>query len=137
MVSAVSATVTLKAQFYDIDPMDVVWHGNYARFLETARCALLDQIGYNYTQMKESGYAWPIVDLRIKYIRPICFGQEFTVEAKIASFENGLKIDYLLRDATGNVLTKARSFQVPVLITTGELCLESPAVMVAKLQGKL
>jgi acyl-CoA thioester hydrolase len=130
------AEITLKAQFYDIDPMDVVWHGNYARFLEQARCELLDKIGYNYHQMKESGYAWPIVDMRIKYVRPIRFGQEFTVKATIVAFENGLKIDYRLRDRTsGEVLTKARTFQVPVKIETGELCIESPAALVDRLKA--
>jgi acyl-CoA thioester hydrolase len=130
------AEVIIKAQFYDLDPMEVVWHGNYARFLENARCALLDQIGYNYTQMKESGYAWPIVDMRIKYVRPIVFGQEFIVEAKIVEFENGLKIDYRLKDlASGEVLTKAHTFQVPVKMQTGELCIESPSALTDKLRG--
>jgi acyl-CoA thioester hydrolase len=130
-----SAQITLKAQFYDIDPMDVVWHGNYARFLEQARCELLDKIGYNYSQMKDSGYAWPIVDMRIKYVRPIRFGQEFTVDATIAEFENGLKIDYRLCDrVSGEVLTKALTFQVPVWIESGELCLESPSCLTDKLR---
>jgi len=131
-----SAEITLKAQFYDVDPMQVVWHGNYARYLEQARCELLDRIGYNYTQMQASGYAWPIVELRVKYIRPIAFGQEFTAEAKIVGFENGLKIDYRLR-ALGSreVLTKAHTFQLPVKIATGELCIESPAALTDKVRA--
>lgn len=128
--------ITLKAQFYDIDPMGVAWHGNYARFLEQARCELLDQLGYNYQQMQESGYAWPIVDMRIKYVRPIRFGQDFTVGATIVAFENGLKIDYRLRNlATGEVLTKARTFQVAVRIETGELCIESPACLTDRVRA--
>jgi acyl-CoA thioester hydrolase len=131
-----SAQITLKAQFYDIDSMEVAWHGNYPRFLEQARCELLDKLGYNYIQMKASGYAWPIVDMRIKYVRPIRFGQEFTVDATVAEYENGLKIDYRLCDRTsGEVLTKARTFQVPVSIETGELCLESPAALTDKLRA--
>ena len=131
-----AAEILLKAQFYDIDPMDVVWHGNYARFLEQARCELLDRLGYNYQQMKESGYAWPIVDMRIKYVRPIRFGQKFTVSATIVAFENGLKIDYRLRDrTTGEVLTKARTFQVPVTIETGELCIESPTCLTDRVKA--
>lgn len=123
----VSVEVTVKVQFFDLDPMNVVWHGNYARYLEVARCALLDRIGYNYVQMAASGYAWPIVDMRIKYVGPLRFGQEARIVASVAAFENGLKIDYLIRDATsGAVLTRARTFQVPVRLDTGELCLESP-----------
>jgi acyl-CoA thioester hydrolase len=28
--------------FFDIDTMNVVWHGHYVKYLEVARCALLD-----------------------------------------------------------------------------------------------
>lgn len=130
-----SADVTIKAQFYDVDPMDVVWHGNYARFLEQARCALLDSIGYNYPQMHASGYLWPIVDMRIKYVRPLRFAQEFVVTATIVEFENRLKIDYKIRDKeSGEVVTKASTIQVAVQAATGELCLESPAALTDKLR---
>lgn len=130
-----STEVTIKAQFYDLDPMDVVWHGNYARYLEEARCALLDSIGYNYPQMHASGYIWPIVDMRIKYVRPLRFAQEFVVTATIVEFENRLKIDYRIRDKdSGEVLTKASTIQVAVRAATGELCLESPAVLTDKLK---
>ena len=44
----ISAEIRTKAQFYDLDPMQIVWHGNYARFFEQARCALLDKIDFNY-----------------------------------------------------------------------------------------
>lgn len=130
-----SATVTLKAQFYDLDPMEVVWHGNYARYLEQARCMLLDSIGYNYPQMLESGYLWPIVDLRIKFVRPLRFSQEFAVTATLVEFENRLKIDYRICDkVSGEVLTKATTTQVAVHAATGELCLESPAALTDKVR---
>ena len=41
--------------FFDVDSMHVVWHGHYVKYLEVARCALLDRIGHNYTAMNESG----------------------------------------------------------------------------------
>ena len=131
-----SAEIVVKAQFYDLDPMGVVWHGNYARYLEQARCALLDEIGYNYPQMEASGYVWPIVDMRIKYVRSIRFGQDIAVRAEIVEFENRLKIDYRIYDAASRtVLTKATTIQVAVRVETGELCLESPADLTDKLRG--
>lgn len=130
-----SIEITVRAQFFDIDPMNVVWHGHYARFFEEARCELLEAIGYNYAQMEDSGYRWPIVDMRIKYVRPIRFRQEVVVHATIAEFENRLKIDYRIQDkATGQVLTKASTVQVAVNASTGELCLQSPAALTDKLR---
>ena len=88
----------IKAQFYDLDPMDVVWHGNYVRFFEDARCELLNKIGYNYEEMKDSGYTWPIVDLHIRYTRPITFGQEVTIQTDLVEYEFRLKIVYTIYD---------------------------------------
>lgn len=36
----------IKVEFYDLDPMDVVWHGNYVKYLEVARCDMLSKLGY-------------------------------------------------------------------------------------------
>jgi acyl-CoA thioester hydrolase len=131
----ISAEVIVKARFYDLDPMQIVWHGNYARFLEEARSALLDKIGFGYREMAESGYLWPVVDLRIKYVRSIRFGQEVRVTATMAEYEYRLKVDYRLTDvATGKVLTKAHTIQVAVDAATRELCYQSPAVLYEKVE---
>jgi acyl-CoA thioester hydrolase len=132
----ISADVVIKAQFHDLDPMQVVWHGNYVRYLEQARCALLDRIGYNYIEMEASGFAWPVVDLRVKYVRPVRFAQEIVVGALLVEYANRLKIEYRVRDrATGEVLTKATTVQVAVRIDTGELQLESPPALLDRLWG--
>ena len=134
----ISASVTLKAQFYDLDPMQVVWHGNYARFLELARCALLDKIEFNYVEMAQTRYVWPIVDMRIKYVRPIRFAQNITVTATLSEYENRIKIDYLIIDAaTSEALTKAQTIQVAVDTATNEVCIESPAELQDKVRRLL
>ena len=51
----VTASVELTPAFHDLDPMEVVWHGNYIKYLELARCALLQSFDYDYPQMRESG----------------------------------------------------------------------------------
>jgi acyl-CoA thioester hydrolase len=136
--TVITADVTLKVQFYDLDPMEVVWHGNYVRYLEQARCALLDRIGYNYVEMSESGFVWPVVDLRVKYVRAIRFAQEIKIRAELTEYENRLRIDYRITDAaTGETLTKAQTTQVAVNAATQELCLESPAAFQAKVKAHL
>ncbi|HVJ42886.1 MAG TPA: thioesterase family protein [Dongiaceae bacterium] len=134
----ISAEVDIVVQFYDLDPMQVVWHGNYARFLEQARCALLDRIGYNYPEMDRSGYMWPIVEMQTKFVRPVRFAQAIRVEATLVEYENRLKISYRCRDKiSGDVLTKAHTVQVAVTVSTGELCLESPAALIEKVRALL
>jgi acyl-CoA thioester hydrolase len=127
-------TVTVEIPFHDIDLMGVVWHGHYFRYLEVARSALLDSISYNYREMRDSGYSWPVVDVRLRYLRPASLGQQILVRARLAEFELRLRIDYLITDAaSGERLTKGRSIQVPVDLATGELVLGTPAVLYQKL----
>ncbi len=134
----IAAESLIRVEFFDLDPMEVVWHGNYARYLEIARCELLNRIGYNYPQMAESGYLWPIVDMRIKYVGPARFGQQLRVGATLAEWENRLKIDYRITDAeTGAILTKAHTIQVAVDAVTKELLLECPPVLTDKVRGLL
>ncbi|RJF97212.1 acyl-CoA thioesterase [Noviherbaspirillum saxi] len=129
-----SEEIELQVQFYDLDPMQIVWHGNYVKYLEMARCALLEKIGYNYVQMKESGYLWPIIDMHLRYVRSAVFGQRIKLRASIIEWENRLKIDYLITDgATGKRLTRATTTQVAVDLATGEMCFVSPPVLFEKL----
>jgi acyl-CoA thioester hydrolase len=94
--------VDIEIPFHDVDVMHVAWHGHYAKYLEIARCALLDSVDYNYPQMEASGYAWPVIDMRIRYAQPLRFQQKIQVIADISEWENRLKIDYRIEDkATG------------------------------------
>ena len=96
--------------FFDVDTMNVVWHGHYVKYLEVARCALLNRIGHNYDAMVASGYAWPVIDLQLRYVRGAVFGQKLNVRASLVEWENRLKINYLISDlATGERLTRACS----------------------------
>ena len=129
-----SHEIELSPAFHDLDPMDVVWHGNYVKYLEIARNALMARFDYDYPQMKASGYAWPIVDMRLKYVRSLVYGQKVRIRARIVEWENRLKIDYQVRCAdSGEVLTKAHSIQVAVDIATREMCWVCPPVLWQKL----
>lgn len=130
MPNVLSHEISLSPAFHDLDPMDVVWHGNYLRYFELARCALLQRIDYDYPQMRASGYAWPVVDVRVKYVRPLRYGQTAIVRATFVEWENRLKIDYEARDAvTGQRLTKGYSIQVAVDLATQEMQYVCPPVL--------
>lgn len=129
-----SHEIELAPAFHDLDPMDIVWHGHYAKYLEIARCALLAKFGYDYPQMRESGFSWPIVDMRLKYIRPALFQQQLRIRATIVEWENRLKIDYLISDAiSGHKINTASTIQVAVDVRSGEMQYVCPPVLWQKL----
>ncbi|AIY67254.1 acyl-CoA thioesterase [Pseudoalteromonas piratica] len=126
--------VEIDVPFHDCDPMQVVWHGNYARYFEVARCALLREFDYDYDEMAESGFMWPIIDMRCKYIKPARFRQTIVVSAYLKEYENRLKIDYIITcKDTGAKLTKGYSIQVAVSISDGEMQYVSPPALIEKL----
>ncbi|KAB7895551.1 4-hydroxybenzoyl-CoA thioesterase [Serratia sp. Leaf50] len=126
--------IEITVPFHDVDSMGVVWHGNYFRYLEIAREALLKQFGYGYREMEASGYVWPIVDTRVKYIGPVTFEQTIIVQAEVQEFENRLRIGYQIFDAlTGKRTTRGFTLQVAVSIESKEMCFASPAVLFEKM----
>ena len=120
--------------FHDVDPMNIVWHGRYVKYLEVVRCELLESFDYSYNDMFESGYAWPIVDMRVKYVKPATFGQKIRITATVVEWDFRLKINYVIEDVeSGNKLTKAYTIQVAVDMSTEEMCGESPTILLDKL----
>lgn len=128
------ATLEFSPAFHDVDVMDVVWHGHYLKYFELARCALLQQIDYDYPQMRDSGFAWPVVDVRIKYVRPARYQQALRITATLVEWESRLKIDYRIEDAiTREKLTTGYTVQVAVSMPAGEMLFISPPVLWQKL----
>jgi acyl-CoA thioester hydrolase len=134
MQNPLASSVEIEVPFHDVDSMNVVWHGHYSKYFELARCKLLESFGYCYKSMAESGYAWPVVDMRLKYVRPAEFGQRICVTATLKEWEYRLKIIYEITDAeTGEKLTKGYTVQVAVDRDSGEMCYESPSILASKL----
>ncbi|MGV3622667.1 MAG: acyl-CoA thioesterase [Archangium sp.] len=106
--------------FFDCDPMQVVWHGHYLKYFEICRQVMLDKLGYGYFAMRESGYLWPVVDVRLKYVRPAVLQQKLTVRAEIVEYENRLKVEYVIT-SNGEKLTRGYTVQVAVNAKTNEL----------------
>ena len=128
------AEPNLNVEFYDLDPMNVVWHGNYVKYLEAARCDMLNKLGYNYIDMRNDGFAYPVATIDMKYIKPCVFNQELKVVSSIEEIEPSLIIKYTIFDnKTGEKLFKAKTMQICVNINTKESVYEAPENLKKKL----
>jgi acyl-CoA thioester hydrolase len=138
MQGALFADLDLEVRFHDVDMVGVVWHGHYLRYLENARWALMNQIGYGLERMVESGFAWPIVELHTKYIRPARFGDRLRVRASLLEWESRLTLNYLVTQLDGGArVARARTVQVAVHAATGELQFATPPDFVACVRAAL
>ncbi len=127
-------SVDIKVPFHDLDPVGIVWHGNYTKYFEIARCALLESFNYNYDQMALSGYSWPVIDLHLRYVKAARFAENLKVRASLREWEHRLRIDYLASDAASGLrVCKGTSIQVAVNMATHEMCLRSPDIIFQRL----
>jgi acyl-CoA thioester hydrolase len=133
---SISAETEFIVEFYDVDPMQVVWHGNYIKYFELARRVLLDKIGYGYLAMEESGYAFPVIDVSVKYIGSLKFKDRARVKAILEEYENRLRIKYEITNAeTEKLTTRGISTQMAYDIKRGESCFVCPPVLIQKVEA--
>jgi acyl-CoA thioester hydrolase len=134
----ISAEIEFKVEFYDVDSMRIVWHGNYIKYFEKVRCALLDKIGYNYNDMEKSGWGFPVAGISAKYVNSLHFRDLVRGKAILTEYENCIKIKYELYNAeTGQLCTKGESTQMAVNMATGESSMVCPPVFIGKVEALL
>ena len=123
-------------EFFDIDPMRIVWHGNYINYFEMGRRALLERIGYCYDDMEKSGYLFPVIEISAKYVSSLKFRDRAIVKAVLVEYENRLKIQYEIRNAkTGVLATKGMSTQMAYDINAGDSCFVCPKALIDKVEA--
>lgn len=115
-------TTKIKVEFYDVDAMGIVYHGNYAKFLEKARCEFLNYLNYDYMDMKKDGYVFPIIKMDFKFIKPIQFKDEILIICNLVEFQSQLKFKYTILNAkTKEKLSLAHTAQACVKIGSTNL----------------
>ena len=131
----ISHVSTFKVAFFDVDSMEVMWHGNYVKYLEMARCELLDKLGYNYIAMKKDGYAFPIVILDVKYVRPAFFNDVIKVTTTLSECETFLKFHYLIENEKGEKLSEANTAQAVIDMKSLQTCFEMPEALIKAIKA--
>ncbi len=104
----------IEIRFSEVDVMNVVWHGSYPLYFEDAREAFGAKYGLSYKRYMDERFFAPIVELDIKYKRPILYGMTPVVRIVYRPTEAAkIVFDYEIVDAeTGTVFATAHSVQV-------------------------
>ena len=123
-------------EFYDLDPLQVVWHGNYTNYFELGRRALLEKIGYSYMEMMESGFAFPVVEMSLKYLEPLRLKDRIIIKAILVEYENCLRIKYEIRRLESDkIAAKGLSTQMAYDIKAGESCFACPKDLIERVEA--
>ena len=125
----------MKIPFHDLDPMDVVWHGNYIKYMEQARCDMFEKLQYTYYDMETDGYAYPIAKMKTKFIKPLHFNQKIVIKTTLEEFEPAIIVKYKIFDkATGDLVFEAETMQIGVEISTKESIYNAPERLLKKME---
>lgn len=119
-------TITMIVRFSDVDATGVVWHGNYLHYLEVAREEYCRRRGFDYRRMLSDGIEAPIVDLKVRYMKPAQMGDNIVVNIHRAKTHGAkLTFDYEIRNENGDTLLIARTIQL-FTDCDGNLLVEQP-----------
>lgn len=90
----------VKVYPHHTDYAGVVWHGNYLTWMEKARVECLLSNGIDFAELVQVGCDLPVVDLLLKYHRPLQLGMTAVVKTKMTKIE-GVRIhwDYRIESA--------------------------------------
>ena len=99
-----------RVHYYETDKMGVTHHANYIRWMEEARIAFLDALGWNFARLEQSGIVSPVTAVSCKYAATTTFDDTVAIEVTVEAF-NGvtLTIAYSMRKADGTVACTAHS----------------------------
>ena len=137
MAQSVSASVTLKVPYYDVDLMQIVWHGNYLKYFEAARHALFKKYGADMQRyMEDTKYAFPVVRSTIKHIWPLRFDDEFTCMAVLKEARVRIVVDFEIKlVSNGKLCATGRTEQVAVRLPEMEMAFQIPEEVQKALSG--
>ena len=77
--------------------MQIVHHGRYLPYLEEARVAYLRHIGHPYTEWREQGTDSAVLEVYVRYLKPLRFDDEFDVHIDLADVtRTTFQMSYLL-----------------------------------------
>lgn len=114
-------------RFSEVDSMNVVWHGNYIKYMEDGREAFGKEFGIGYMEVSALGYTIPIVKVDIDYKRSVPYNETIIIETRFVDSEAAKIIfDYTIyKKSDHKVAAKGRTIQV-FLDQSGNLELTHP-----------
>jgi len=107
-----SAKTQVRVRYAETDKMGYVYYGNYAMYYEVGRVEALRKIGFVYRDLEEMGILMPVIESKIKYLKPAFYDELLTINVTIPQLP-GVKI----------IFTYEITNEQDVLINTGETSL--------------
>lgn len=100
-----------KVHYYETDRMGITHHSNYIRWMEEARVALLNQLGYGYRRLEEDGVISPVIGIDCQYKQTTTFDDEVKISVRVENY-TGVRLTFryvMTNAAIGDVILTGTS----------------------------
>lgn len=92
-----------EVKYYECDRMGITHHSNYVRFMEEARIAWMDALGYGFERMEAEGVVSPVMEIECTYKHPTTFKDVIDIDVEVAEL-SALKISFSYTMRVGETL---------------------------------
>ena len=103
-----SDEIQIRVRYGETDQMGVVYHGNYALYLEMGRIEWLRKLGVSYKKMEENGIMLPVVSMSLNYKKSACYDDLINVKTQLKNQPTAkIEFDYEITSENGQILALA------------------------------
>ncbi|MCV6628741.1 MAG: acyl-CoA thioesterase [Flavobacteriaceae bacterium] len=100
----------IRVRYGETDQMGVVYHGNYAQYLEIGRIEWLRDLGISYKNMEEDGILLPVISLEARFIRSAMYDDTLTIRTVLNKLPSvKIAFDYEIFNQDGDLLVTAKT----------------------------
>ena len=102
--------ISFRVRYGETDQMGVVYHGNYAQYLEMGRVEWLRELGISYKNMEKNGIMLPVVSLCLDFKKSAAYDDLITVETRLKKLPLvKIEFDYTIYNESQEILTLANT----------------------------
>ncbi|MBK7965989.1 MAG: acyl-CoA thioesterase [Bacteroidetes bacterium] len=129
-----TSEVKVRVRYSETDRMGYVYYGNYASYFEVARVEALRDIGMPYLRMEDEGYLLPVLDYKVRYLKPAYYDDLLIIKTSISQLPS-VKIifSYEVFGEDGQKLNVAETTLVFINKVSGKPC-KAPQELLEKLK---
>jgi acyl-CoA thioester hydrolase len=118
--------VELDIPFHDVDPLGVVWHGNYYKYMELARTALLRPRGLDRGELIGKRYRFYVIESRCRHSSPLRYGDRARVTAWVRDIRHRVLVQFEVTNLTEERRAARGMTALATVDAANNLLLETP-----------
>jgi acyl-CoA thioester hydrolase len=108
-----TARLTHRVRFSDVDPMAVLWHGRYAQMFEQANEEIGRRCGLSYADFQKARLVAPVVQFHVDYFAPVALGEVVTITGRMMWSDGArMDIEYEIRKEDGTLAAMGYTVQM-------------------------